>query len=433
MNGTTDATDARISVMLVVSSLEHGGAQRQVVQLANHLDPRRFAVGVCSLSDCNPLAKGLIHPNKLSVVKKNWRFDYGAVTRLARLFRAHRVDVAHAFLFDADIATRLAGRRAGTPVVIASERNADYHRPLLHTVCYRLTNRWFDAMIANSHAGKAFNIRTLGIGESRIHVVPNGVDIERFSPSPDASLRTELGIAGDVPVVGMVASFKPQKNHHMFARLAMRLLDRNPDVHFILAGGLLQADGPVVHPGGTATAPDAGGAMVTVAGEPTGAMRANARMHKASHAYFADLQSVFAPLEARQRLWLLGNRNDMHRVYNTCDVTVLTSHHEGTSNVLLESMACGVPVVATAVCDNPRIVADGEVGFVVPPDDDCAMSERVGTLLADRAERTRMSNAARQWVQRRYSNQALADRTAECYVRVLDEKRATTRAGHARA
>lgn len=397
----TDAPDRRIRVMLVVSGLGHGGAERQVVQLANHLDRRRFDVTVCSLSQKNPLADGLDDPQSLVVVEKRWRFDYGTVARLADELRRRRIDVAHAFLFDADIAARIAGRKAKTPVVISSERNADYNRPRLHTMFFKLTNRRFDAMIANSHAGKRFNVRTLGIHPRRIFVVPNGVDVTRFKPEAARSLRTELNIPADAHVVGMVASFKPQKNHPMFARMAQRLLEQTPDVRFILAGGTLDAEGT----------------------SASSAMRSNARMHKASSKYFVDVRRLLEPLEARGRLIMLGNRSDMPRVYNACDLTVLTSHHEGTSNVLLESMACGVPAIATDVADNRRIIPDDRIGCVVPPGDDEAMALRVRELLADCARRREMSAACRAWVEQEFANEALARRTGDLYTHLLAGKR----------
>jgi len=320
---------------------------------------------------------------------------------LANELRDRRIDVIHAFLFDADIASRLAGRKAETPVVISSERNADYNRPRLHTMFFKLTDQRFDAMIANSHAGKRFNIRTLGIDEKRIFVVPNGVDVTRFKPRTGRALRAELNISDDARVVGMVASFKPQKNHQMFARVAEKLLERIPDVQFILAGGTLDAEG----------------------GSATSAMRSNARMHKASSAYFADVRQLLEPLEARGRLIMLGNRRDMPAVYNACDLTVLTSHHEGTSNVLLESMACGVPVVATDVADNRRIIPDDRIGCVVPPDDDGAMVRHVGELLTDGARRRAMSTACRAWVEQEFANEALARRTGDLYTHLLAGKR----------
>jgi glycosyltransferase involved in cell wall biosynthesis len=112
----------------------------------------------------------------------------------------------------------------------------------------------------------------------------------------------------------------------------------------------------------------------------------------------------------------------MPEVYNACDVTVLTSSREGTPNVLLESMACGVPVVATDVADNAHLVPDGRVGFIVPLGDTAALADRVCRLLEDAPRRREMGEAARAWVQREFSSAALARKTEAVYEDQLRRK-----------
>ena len=121
----------RVPVLLVISSLEHGGAQRQVVQLANHLDPNRFEVHVCALSQVVSLAAGLRQPEVTAARDREAQPLRSLVLScaLAELMRALGVRIAHAFLFDAEMAVRLAAKLAHVPVVVSSERNSDYRRP----------------------------------------------------------------------------------------------------------------------------------------------------------------------------------------------------------------------------------------------------------------------------------------------------------------
>ncbi|MCH7701695.1 MAG: glycosyltransferase, partial [Planctomycetes bacterium] len=337
-----------IRVMLLVSSLERGGAERQVVLLANHLDRRRFEVTVCSLSPEVPLAVDLIDRDRvLTVVAKRWRYDLGAVTRVAGLMRRLRTQMVHAFLFDAEMVARLAAKLAGVPIVVSSERNSNYVRPVIHSLCLRLTSPWSAAMIANSHAGKRFTVRTLGVPADRIHVVHNGVDTDRFRPRESHRLRSALGIAPDHPLVGMVASFKPQKNHLMFLRMAGRVLERIPETRFVCVGERLCAGEGAI-----------------------GATGSGARVHAQSAEYHRTIASALDGLALGDRVMMPGKWDDMPDFYNACDLTVLTSRHEGTPNVLLESMACGVPVVATEVSDNADILPEGCGGFLVQLDDD---------------------------------------------------------------
>jgi len=373
--------------MLLVSSLEHGGAERQVVEFCRHVDRRRFEPVVCSLSHLVPLANRLPDPSRdLLIVPKRWKYDVTVVGRVAGWMRRMRIDLVHAFLFDAEMTARLAARLAGVPVVLASERNSDYRRPLLDTICQRLTRPLYDAMVANSAAGRRFNVRTLGLRADRIHVVHNGVDTDMFRPARSDELRHEWKVSASDAVVGMVASFKLQKNHGLYFRMAGRLLAAFPRTRFLCVG------------------------------EP---LRDN---FQGAADYHAEVRGLLRGLGIEDRFMFLGRRDDMPAVYSACDVTVLTSTREGTPNVLLESMACGVPVVATAVADNAIVVPHGRGGYVVPAGDLDALVAQVGELIASPERARQMGRAAREWVSERFSSRACAEKMSDIYRRWVERK-----------
>lgn len=154
----------RICVVLVVDDLGFGGAERQVVELVNNMDRDRFEVHICTPSSHLPLRnqlKGL--ENNLHVVARKFRFDFTVVLRLAILLRKLKADIVHGYLFSAEIASRLAGRIAGTSVVVGSERNAN--RVTIrksNILAYKLTQRFVDIIVANSNAGAESNARIFG-------------------------------------------------------------------------------------------------------------------------------------------------------------------------------------------------------------------------------------------------------------------------------
>ncbi len=381
-----------LRVALLISNLEYGGAQRQVVELANRLNEAGQDIHVCTLSDYVPLAAALGDADqRLHVVAKRGRFDFGVVLRLASVLRELRVDLIHAFLFDAEIAARLAGRLLGNVRVVGSERNSDYVRRWRHSAALRLTGRWCDLIVANSEAGRRFQMRTLGITEDRLRVVYNGVDTDRFRPGDGLGVRRELGLHAGTPLVGMFASFKTQKNHAMYFRAARRILDRVPGARFLCVGGALH--------GGL----------------------------QASDDYHDRMMHLIDDLGLCEAMLCLGNRDDVVDVYRACDLTLLTSYREGTPNVLLESMACGVPVIATAAADNRIIVPEGRGGFVVEHDDDETMAARATTLLLDAEQRIAFGRAARAWIEERFSTACLAGNMEAVY-RSLQETTGNGRA-----
>lgn len=379
-------SDSR-TVLLLISDLEFGGAQRQVVELANQMDPARFSVHVCSLADYVPLADGLSGAkDRLHIIRKAHKFDFRIVPKLASLFRQLKVDVLHTFLFDAEFFGRLAGRMAGVPAVIGSERNTDYVPLSRHKWALGLTKKYCHLTIANSNAGAAFNSRTFGVHPSHFRVVHNGVDTARFQPRNSSALRASLGLAENAPVVGMFGSFKAQKNHPYMLRAARLIMERIPDVRFLFVGDEL---------------------YMGMSG---------------SVSYKQEVETLVDDLGLRNNCIFAGNKQDVENWYPLCDLTVLPSLFEGTPNVALESMACGVPVVATDVSDNRFIIPDGLAGFIVPLNDEACLADKISRLLEDASLRSRMSAAARVWVTAEFSGPRLAEKTADVYEEILQSR-----------
>lgn len=375
---------SRICVVLVVDDLGYGGAERQVVELANNMDCGRFDVHVCALSDNVPLSHTLVDAeHRLHVIRKRNNCDITIVPRLARLLRNLNADVVHGFLFSAEIASRLAGRVEGTKLVVGSERNANRPVAFRHALAYKFTQRCVDIIVANSNAGAESNAKAFGRPLSAYRVVYNGVDTKRFRPADRAEIRRRLAIPASVPVVGVFANVKKQKNHPMTFRAFRRVLETFPDARLLLVG-----DPPA----------DSRGRL---------------------DAYHAQLQHLVDELGIRDQCIFMGHQDTTEHLYPACDVTVLSSYHEGTPNVLLESMACGVPVVATSVCDNEYIVKEGEVGHLVDVNDDAAMADRIGLILGDDARHREMGQYARQWVCDEFSTKRLAEKMADAYTELL--------------
>jgi glycosyltransferase involved in cell wall biosynthesis len=372
-------------VVLVIDNLEYGGAQRQVVEVANHIDPARFDVHICSLSGYVPLADRLVdRGRRLHVITKKWKYDVTVIPRLAKLLHGLRADIVHGYLFAAEITARLAGRLACTPLIFGSERNTDYHLKRRQLITYRLTRGCMDLLLANSNAGMLFDCRMFGYRPSQCRVVHNGVDTQRFRPHNERALRRELGIGDAEYVLGMFASFKKQKNHPLLLRAARSVLKRLPQTRLLLVGDELY------------------GGMY------------------GSDEYKRDMDRLVEELDLRERCLFLGNRHDVDRLYNVCDLTVLPSLYEGTPNVALESMACGVPVIATQVSDNAQIIPDGRVGYVIPLGDEAALCERICRLLEDSPRRRQMGQEARAWVEAEFSLARLVDKTARVYQDALE-------------
>jgi glycosyltransferase involved in cell wall biosynthesis len=350
------------------------------------MDPARFQMHVCSLADYVPLADSLRdRDTRFHKVLRKSRFDWTVISRLKRLIHEIKAEVVHGYLFDAEISSRLAGRMAGIPV-IGSERNTDYKVKRSDYIAYRLTGRARDLTIANSSAGADFNSRTFKTRRDKFRVVHNGVDADRFQPRSGAELRRELGVRDDDLVVGMFGSFKPQKNQPLLLKAAKQVLEKFPNTKFMFVGDELHAGG------------------------------------SGSVEFKQTIERIVADFNLRPSCLFVGNQKQVERYYNACDLTALPSLFEGTPNVALESMASGLPVVATKVSDNCYVIPDGKVGFIVPSGDENALADRICRVLSDAALRERLGAAARQWVMQEFTGERLAAKTADVYEEALRMK-----------
>lgn len=379
--------DYRTRILIVVSSLEYGGAQRQIIELVNNLDSSRYLIHVASLSDYVPLTSQFHGEVPVHIVYKRSRFDVGVVFKLLALISKYRFQILHSYLFDAAIAVRLAGLLSKHPVkVIDSERNSDYQFKKIQLIAYKLTRHLSDVIIANSRSGANFNSVALNVAPEKYRVIYNGVDTDRFRPQNREAMRQRLQIPAHSKVVGVFASFKAQKNHPFLLDAILSVCDNHPELKLLLVGDMLYA--------GT----------------------------QGSKEYRAAVLKRINDTKLKSISMLLGNRDDIENLYPACDVTVLPSRFEGTPNAILESMSCGIPVIATRVSDNDRIITNGETGLLVDPGDHKGLTAALCTILEDNYRRAKMGEKSRARVVKHFSSKKLGESTARVYDELVPQK-----------
>lgn len=271
-----------------------------------------------------------------------------ALLRLRRLLRASRPDVVQTWMYHGDLVGGLVARWAGSSNVFWNVRNTDLapgKTPRTTIIVMRacaLVSRWVPKRIACCAERAAELHQRLGYDPRKFVIIPNGIDGERFEPDPEAGghWRSRNGIAADVPVIGMVARYDPQKDH----------------ANLIEALRLVRADG---HP-----------FTCVLAG--TGMTEEN-----------VTLTTTISDAGLTDSVRLLGAVGDVPALMNALDLHVLSSAYgEAFPNAVAEAMACGTPCVVTDVGDAGRIVDD--TGWTVPPADPPALARAIGEALASR-------------------------------------------------
>src|SRR5260370_5717029 len=366
------AASLRPGVFLMINSLETGGSERQFAELARSLDHASFRVQLGCLQKKGTFldSDGMQHFGLRGSLYR-WQ-SIKSRYRVGRYMRRADIAIAHAFDFYSNLMLIPAARTARIPVVIGSLRQLG---DLLTAWQYRAQAAMFrlsDCVICNSRAA-ADRLLRAGIPEQKIVVIPNGLPAEAFAEvTPAMPKRTGF------TRIGMIARMNLRaKNHHAFLAAAARVLAKFPNAEFVLAG-----DGPLR----------------------------------------TELEAVAKQLELGDRVQFLGDRRDIPAVLASLDLSVLPSASESLSNVIIESMAASVPVVATRVGGNPELVSE-RTGILVPPDDVDALAAAIERLLGDVNLRAQFGRNARQFATSHFTIDQMRTRHEELYRELLEKKR----------
>jgi len=356
-----------LKVMFCITSMPVGGAETLLVNLIDRIDRSRLVPELCCLKELGPLGEQIAGRIPAFSGLLSHKLDLRVWPRLTRLFRRRRIAaVVTVGAGDKMFWGRLAARQAGVPVVISALHSTGW--PDSVGRLNRLLTPWTDAFVAVAQGHAAHLRDTLQFPADRVHVIPNGVDAQRFAPRRDMravrAVRAELGVDTAAPLVGIVAALRPEKNHALLIRAIGHLLRRIPRTRLVVVG-----DGPERQ----------------------------------------SLEKLTAELGIGHAVRFLGNRYDAERLLPSFDAFALSSYMEASPVSILEAMACGLPVVATRVGSVSESVIDGETGFLVESGATAAMAECLARILGDRDLARSLGRAGRQRVVRHGSLDAMVD------------------------
>jgi glycosyltransferase involved in cell wall biosynthesis len=372
--------DRPARVAYVIGELGKGGAELQLFHLLRHLDRARFAPQVFVLSAGGYWAEP-IRAFGIPVVELPRRrgADVSRLRRLRGALRACAPDVLQTIRWSGNTYGRLAAAGLGIPRIVASERVLVLERSRWQVRLERLLDRMTHAHLVNCSAIADGLVAREHIARAKIHVIPNGIDVREHAWTLDrAGARAAAGLPAARPIVAQIGRLTPQKDYPTFLRAAALVAAARPDVDFLVVG-----DGPERVP----------------------------------------LEALVRTLGLAARCRFTGLRHDVAAILGCVDVLALASTFEGFPNVILEAMASGAVVVATAVGGSPELVESSETGVLVPPRDPAAMAEAILRVLDRPAWAGRLARAARHMVETTFTVEALATRTMRLYAVLVDGTR----------
>lgn len=375
----------RLRIAYLPASLALGGAERQMLALAERLPRDRFEAEIVVLSgageyDDRARSAGLRlrsvgeGPAPRSTLGARMWHRASKAARYARVVRNARYDIVDAWLYPADVLAALMRPITRTPVVVTGARNVDpqgYFGPL-EGVVSSVARRMTDAVVANSEAAALHAMKVSGIGHSKVRVIRNGVVVgELASDEERMATRHDLGVADpNQIVIGCVANLRPVKQHALLLDAFAPLLAEGRPVTLVLVGdGLLR---PAI-----------------------------------------ERQIRGLGIEGRVRLH--GSEANPEPLYAGFDLVVQASEREGLPNALLEAGAAGRPMVATAAGGTAEVVIDGQTGLLCAVGDRDALTAALRRLASDTELRSVLGRGARAHVEATFGMDRFVSEFANLY------------------
>jgi sugar transferase (PEP-CTERM/EpsH1 system associated) len=377
--------DSRPLVAHVVYRFDTGGLENGVVNLINHLGDDEFRHVVVALTEVTDFARRIRRADvRCIALHKRPGQTWWLYPRLLRLLRALRPAIVHTRNLAA-LEVQPVAWAAGVPVRIHGEHGRDVgdydgsHRGYQRQ--RRLYRPFVQHYVALSRDLRQYLVDKVHVPPARITQVCNGVDTQRFHPAAGGGAEPIAGCPFDPQrhwLVGTVGRMQTVKDQPTLARAFVHALAVAPALRARLRL-VLVGDGPLR----------------------------------------ADCEAVLAAAGVRELAWLPGERADVPALMRGLHAFALPSLAEGISNTVLEAMASGLPVLATAVGGNPELVDEGRTGHLLPPADAPALARALAALATDPAHAAALGRAGRAAAEARFSLQAMVAAYRAVYDRGL--------------
>jgi len=386
----------KISILYVITKLELGGAQKQLLSLISRLDKQRFNIFLFTAQD-GLLVKDALSLNGLTIRRSrclerptNLLKDLFALIEIYKFIKENNINLVHTHSSKAGILGRLAAGLAKVKFIIHTVHGwsfNDYQPNFIRRIFIgleRVAAQFTHKLIVVSYYDKQKGLRNRIGQEDKYIIIRYGIDYTEFFRG-DQRIKEELGINNTDLVVGMISCLKPQKSPQDFIKLAFLVNKILPDVKFLLVGdGILRK----------------------------------------------RTQELINRLNLQKCVILTGWRRDVSRILSAIDVFVLTSLWEGLPIAALEAAASSIPVVATHTGGIAEVVTDGKTGFLIPAHNLKLMSERLALLLKDENQRRQMGENAKNNLGLSFTLANMVNSTQGLYDRLFKTRELTERSGY---
>ena len=363
-----------------IGSFHQGGSERQAVQLTRLLKADGAVnVFAATLNKEGVLLAEIEHLGLREIpdFKLASFYDLNFLKQLKKCVRflsENKIEIIHTHDFYTNVFGIAAARLARVPLKIASKRETEGMRSRAQKIIEKQIFKTADRIVANSEAVKNYLIAD-AVAANTINVIYNGLDLPRLTPkiTDRKTICEELNLPSDekIKFIPMVANLRHEvKNQPMFLRAAQKISEKFPEAHFVLAG--------------------------------------EGELKK-------GLENLAKELKIEKKAHFIGRCEKVPELLAVSYACVLTSRAEGFSNAILEYMAAGKAVIATAVGGASEAIVEGETGFLIDSDDDEMLANRLKELLENEEKAAQFGEKGREIARQKFSLEAQLKKTLELY------------------
>ncbi|QUY44999.1 glycosyltransferase [Acaryochloris marina] len=375
-------------IVFLITSLEYGGAQTQLIPLAFELKKLGWEILVVSMRTPEAFVEDL---NKAAISVASLDMPKGipdprAILKLVRILKDFKPQILNSHMFHANLLARITRLLVKVPVLISTAHNVNekssaqdqLDKASWFEIAYRLTDPLSNLTTTICQAGVDRYVHVKAVPSEKILFIPNSVDTRRFYPDRSVRelVRTSLGIENQFCWLA-IGRLELQKDYPTMLSAFSILVNQYPDTQLLICG--------------------------------TGSLQ-------------DEIENLVFSLKLERNVKLLGVRKDIPQLMNSVDGYVMSSAWEGMPIVLLEASATGLPIVSTNVGGNSEVVIHGQNGFLVPPHDDRALALQMSELMAlTPNQHNNMSKAGTNHILNKHQLDKLSNQWNSLYEKTFEE------------
>ncbi|MBI3398715.1 MAG: glycosyltransferase family 4 protein [Deltaproteobacteria bacterium] len=361
------------TILHTESSKGWGGQENRTLQESIGLRKRGVKVIILCQPDSALGKIALSEGIEVRTCRMRKSYDLFAVKYILNLIKTENIDVISAHSGRDSLLAGIAGRFSRSKPLIVRTRH------IALPITSRLTYSLLPHKVVTTSEYVRHYLISAGISSNKVIAIPSGIDIDQFdSGKTVATLKTELGLKADIPLIGTIAILRYKKGYHILLDAIPLVLEKNPDAVFAFVG-----DGPQKE----------------------------------------NIVNKIKSLGLSNRIFMLGMRKDMPNILKSIDLFVLPTLQESLAQSLLQAMAMGKPVVGTKVGGMGEALKDGINGYLVEPGNPSALAEAIIKLLQDRDKARIMGGEGEKIVRRNYTVEKMCEDMYALYASMIKARK----------